>query len=137
VPTAKNPNLAEFYVYRLEVDRIPIYVGIGRDKRASDRVRYIKNMQRRDARGQVVKWHLSASVVAYFLRRHHEVCVRYRFSGLVRSAALVRERAEIARLVARGSVLANYQHNPARPSSVAAVVKDWRAKVKIMRNSTM
>jgi hypothetical protein len=93
-------------------------------------VRYINNMRRRAARGLAVKWHLSALVVAYFLRRHHEVLVRYRFKGLVRPAALARERAEIARLVARGAVLANRQHNPARPSTVAEVVNNWRARLK-------
>jgi hypothetical protein len=51
----------------------------------------------------------------------------------VRSVALVRERAKMARLVARGAVLANYQHNPYRPSSLAQVVKNVRSWINKRR----
>jgi hypothetical protein len=42
VAAAKNPLAADYFVYTLEVDGESFYVGIGRSRRASDRVRFVK-----------------------------------------------------------------------------------------------
>jgi hypothetical protein len=130
MPVAKNPRAREFYVYRLEYDKVPFYVGIGRDKRAEDRVRFIESLIAREARGVLVNWRLSDAVVAYFLRRDLKIAVRYRFEDLARSTALTSERQEIARLVSNGAVLANYQNNARRPGSVEEVVRNVRERIR-------
>lgn len=136
MPGAKNPNRREFYVYRLETNRIPFYVGIGRDKRACDRVRYIKSLIAREQRGVPVKWHLSALVIAKFLRHPNEVKVHYTAQGLTRRAALLKERGEISRLAKRGAILANIQKNPRRPESVDEVIRNVRARMRNRRAKT-
>jgi hypothetical protein len=130
VSQAKNPNARECYVYRLETNRVPFYVGIGRDKRASDRVRYIGSLMARERRGVPVKWHLSAVVIANFLRHPNAVKVHYTARGLTRRTALLKERAQIARLAARGAVLANIQNNPRRPQSASDVIRNVRARMR-------
>ncbi|MGY4215960.1 hypothetical protein ACVMFB_002459 [Bradyrhizobium sp. USDA 4522] len=39
-----NPSKRDFYVYTFHVDGYPFYVGIGRDRRASDRLRYVRSL---------------------------------------------------------------------------------------------
>jgi hypothetical protein len=125
----RNPTNPEFYVYRLEVARIPFYVGVGRSTRASDRVRYIRSVMARAERGEPVKWSLSGSVVAELLRCGHEVSVAFVVRDLVRTEALERERAEISRLLKKGEVLANIQHNPQRPGSASEVIQALEARL--------
>jgi hypothetical protein len=114
MPLAKDPNRPEFYVYLLAADDVPFYVGIGRSARASDRVRYVRYLVSREARGKPVKWGLSNRVVAELLVAGCEVKVEYCETGLPRANALIRERSEIDRLLGAGFVLANIQHNPQR-----------------------
>jgi predicted GIY-YIG superfamily endonuclease len=133
VPRAKNANAREFYVYRLETNRVSFYVGIGRDKRACDRVRYIMSLINREQRGLPVKWHLSAIVIAKFLRPPNEAKVHYTAIGLTRRAALAKERSEIARLEERGAVLANIQNNPQRPKSADDIIRNVRARMSKRR----
>jgi hypothetical protein len=84
----------------------------------------------RERRQLPVKWSLSTSTVAYFLQRGHKITVRYRFKGLVRSAALKRERYEIARLIKMGTALANRQHNPQYRDSLQALVRNIHARIR-------
>jgi hypothetical protein len=117
MPVAKDPSRAEFFVYYLEADGVPFYVGVGRSARASDRARYVRYLMRREAAGKPVKWTLHTRVIATLLRAGCNVRPTYPSCGLVREAALVQERAEISALLAKGYVLANVQHNPQRPES--------------------
>jgi hypothetical protein len=123
VPLPNDPDLPEFYVYRFEVARRPFYVGIGRSARASDRVRYVRRLMKREELGLPVKWDLSCSVIAGLLRAGCTIDVVYPVKGVVRAQALACERAEIGRLASRGIILANLQHNPRKPSSASEVVR--------------
>ena len=128
MPTAKNPEKAEFFVYRLVADGVPFYVGIGRSARASDRVRYIRYLMSREAQDKPVKWGLSARVIAALIRAGCDVQVMYPASGLTRADALEQECAEIENLLALGFLLANIQHNSNRPSSHEPVVESVLAR---------
>ena len=44
MPVAANPLRRDFYVYTFHVEGYQFYVGIGRDRRASDRLRYIRSL---------------------------------------------------------------------------------------------
>lgn len=110
--TSKDPTAREFYVYVLEAEGTPFYVGIGRSTRASDRVRYVRYLMKRTAEGNPVKkWGSSSRAVAHFLRQGKDVTYRYLHELLTRPEALALEIREIDRLVARGIALANIQHN--------------------------
>jgi hypothetical protein len=123
MPSSKNPLLPEFYVYGLEARGVLFYIGIGRSARASDRIRYVRYLMKREASGKPVKWVLSNQVVAELLKRGNEVRVWYLDMGSQREQALTRERQEIERLVSAGAVLANCQHNDGGPESAEVVVK--------------
>ena len=125
----KDPEIPEFYVYRLEVGLIPFYVGVGRSARASDRVRYIRYLMKREGLGKPVKWSWSGSVIAGLLRSGREVSVAYTAYGLTRPATLRREIVEIRRLLKEGAPLCNIQHNPKRPTSVPEFVKALIARL--------
>jgi hypothetical protein len=122
VPVSAHAFLREFYVYRLEANGVPFYVGIGRSARASDRVRYVRYLMAREAQGKPTKWCLSYRVVAGLLRADCNVQVAYAATGMTRAEALIAETNEITRLVAEGFALANIQQNPNRPKAPDAVV---------------
>lgn len=122
MPTARNPNKREFFVYRLVADFVPYYVGIGRSTRASDRVRYVRYMMNREQRGKPVKWQISSSATAALLRKGCDVEVTYSAIGMTRKAALVAELADIQKLLERGILLANVQNNVKRKRSHRPVV---------------
>jgi hypothetical protein len=121
MPVAKHPTRREFYVYTLQIRRVPFYVGIGRATRASDRVRYVRYMMARRVEGKTVRWNLSASVIALLLSVGLTPVVSYRKRGITRAAALAYEKQLIGRLAAAGVILANKQHNPKWPKSAEAV----------------
>jgi len=99
------------------------YIGMGRSARASDRIRYVRYLMKREASGKSVKWSLSGRAVAELLKRGNEVRVRYLHMDLQRDQALTLERQEIERLVVAGVVLANCQHNDRGPESTEVVVE--------------
>lgn len=119
MPAPQHPRRHDYYVYVLEDDGKAFYVGIGHSKRASDRVRFVKSLIARKARGERVKWVHSNIIVADYLRRGVEVSHRYLHEGLTRVQALKLELEEIERLRALGVALANIQHNPFAPDEIA------------------
>jgi hypothetical protein len=129
MPAPNNPDLPEYFVYRLEVCGVPFYVGHGRAERASDRVRYVRSLMAQEDRGDPVEWDLSCLVVAQLLRAGCELSVAYAVTGLVKAEAAAQERVEIRRLVAGNTVLANIHHNPRRPKSAAEVTQAVLARV--------
>src|SRR4051794_13201158 len=44
MPKPAHPRTKDFYVYIFRVDGYPFYVGIGRDQRAHDRLRYVRSL---------------------------------------------------------------------------------------------
>ena len=44
MPAPANPRRRDFYVYQFKANGYPFYVGIGRDKRGTDRLRYVKSL---------------------------------------------------------------------------------------------
>jgi hypothetical protein len=69
-----------------------------------------------------VKWSLHTRTISDLLRSGRRLDVSYAATGLTRPAALVLERAEIARLIAGGQVLANIQHNTDRSADASDLV---------------
>jgi hypothetical protein len=129
MPTRRNPGSPEFYVYRLEADGVPFYVGVGRAGRAPMRIQYIRNCMRRQKEGLPVKWARHCEVAAILMRAGHNVCYRLTAEGLVYEKAAERERTEIDKL-RRRFVLANIIHNPDRLESATAVAKAIKASLR-------
>jgi len=119
MPAPANPLLPEFYVYRFEAGGYPFYVGIGRAKRADDRLRYVRSLKAET----LAKKGLSVRVMAALLKRNHDIKLVYLHRGLVRSDALIEERKEIARLIARGFMLTNGQHNPSGSTDAKRILE--------------
>src|SRR5205823_6840830 len=106
-----------------ETRGIPFYVGLGRDKRALDRVRYVRYMKKREASGKRFKWCLSSRVIAGLCGRGEEVHLRLVHKRLARARALVLEKRRIIHLVSSNFVLANCHYNPRRPASAQEVIR--------------
>jgi hypothetical protein len=123
MPSAKNPELPEFFVYEFSANGVPFYIGIGRAERASDRIRYAKYLLSRERRGKPVKWVLSTRVIAALLQRKVPIKLRYIRKSMPREQALESERRAIRRRVNQGFQLANIQLNPWPPKSHTAVLK--------------
>ena len=115
MPAAKDPMAREFYVYALELEfegaTAPFYVGMGHSTRASDRVRYVDYLTKREEQGKSVKWVASNRVVAECRRRGLKVVVNYLHRNLTQAEAFDVELQEIKRLRDLGFELANIQHN--------------------------
>jgi len=129
MPKRQNPDSPEFYVYRLEADRVPFYVGVGRAGRAPMRLQFIRNCMRRQKEGLAVKWARHCEVAALLMRAGHNVCHQLTAQGLVYQKAAERERAEIDKLRGR-FVLANIIHNPDRLGSATAIAKAIKARLR-------
>jgi len=130
MPVATNPKKREFYVYYLEYGGVPFYVGLGRDKRGTTRVEWISYLISREKRRLSPKWARHCTV-AYKL--DPELClIKHRIvaHSMPRKIAEKRERQEIDRLLARGRVLANVQHNPERLSTARDVVIAIKAQMR-------
>ena len=41
---AAHPRKKDFYVYKFGVEKYPFYVGLGRDQRGPDRLRYVRSL---------------------------------------------------------------------------------------------
>ena len=130
MPVAANPKKRDFYVYYLEYAGIPFYVGLGRDKRGTTRVEWIRYLLSRKKRRLSAKWARHCTVAH---KLNPDLClIKHRIvaDGMPRSKATKRERQEIAELIDRGHVLANVQHNPERLSSARDVAIAIQAQLR-------
>lgn len=118
MPVARDPSKREFYVYTFHVDGYPFYVGIGRDQRGPDRLRYVRSLT--PAKLKTKK--LSDRVMVALDRKAH---VEYSSTRkpLNRMEALELERKTIARLLRKGYHLTNWQHNPFRHTDTNKAVR--------------
>src|SRR5262245_16084624 len=110
MPVSANPHKRDFFVYQFAVDSYPFYVGIGQDKRASDRLRYVRSMMTPRNSAQLVKKSLSVRVMAALLRRGATIKLSFTRLPMNRRQALTMERRKIERLVAASFLLTNWQH---------------------------
>ena len=124
MPIASDPLKREFYVYQFQVEGYPFYVGIGRDRRGDDRQRYVGTLLRPHNAPKLARSSLSVRVMAELLRSDKKVdYVLCTPRTLTRSEALEFERQEIARLLAEGYALTNWQHNAFRHQHVKKAVQ--------------
>ena len=123
MPAPANPHKRDFFVYQFKVGTYPFYVGIGRAKRATDRLRYVQSLMVPKHAAKLAKKRLSVRVMAALLRRKIKIRLSRTNQPMNRRQALERERTEISRLVARGFLLTNWQHNPFRHNDVRRAVK--------------
>lgn len=126
MPAAANPRKRDFFVYTFRADGYPFYVGIGRDKRASDRLRYVRSL----TPAKLETKSLSVRVMAALDKKTHVEFSRTRRS-LSRAQALTAERQKIAQLIRRGYQLTNWQHNPFRHNDAAKAVIAIRRKTTL------
>ena len=133
LPVAKHPLRRDYFVYSMAAAGQSFYVGIGHKGRASDRVRYVKYLMKRQRAGYNPKWVLSNEVIARLIRVGLEVKPKYLCRGLTRPQALVEERSVIRRFRKRGFVVANRQHNGGSVVSVSQVIADVRRRISARR----
>ena len=109
MPKPAHPRKRDFFVYTFRADGYPFYVGIGRDRRASDRLRYVRSLTAAKLRTKS----LSVRVMAVL-----DKVSRIHFSStrrpLNRAQALALEKKKIDQLIRKGYQLTNWQHNPNR-----------------------
>ena len=82
---------------------VVFYVGHGRDRRDTDRIRYVKRQIERKRQGLPVHWHLSIEVLAKLIEEGFEDQVRIRRApeGITKRQAKIAERLLIDRLIGR------------------------------------
>jgi hypothetical protein len=118
MPIAKTPLKREFYVYTFRVDGYPFYVGLGRDQRGPDRLRYVRSL----TPARLKTKSLSVRVMAALDGK-----ARIEYSAtrkpMNRSQALALERKTIAQLLKKGYHLTNWQHNPRRHNDTNKAVR--------------
>jgi hypothetical protein len=88
MPIAANPKKKDFYVYRFEIDRYPFYVGIGRDQRGTDRLRYVAALLKPHNKAKLQRSSLHVRVIASFKRKGIDPKYRSIRKHLTRTAAL-------------------------------------------------
>ena len=130
MPTAKNPLRRDYFVYSMAAQGQSFYVGIGRSARASDRVRYVKYLLKREKSGHSVKWVMSNEVIAELVRTGIEVKPKILRPNLNRAQALIAERQVIQWFQQRGILLANRQYNGGFELSCAQVVADVKCRLR-------
>ncbi|WP_316205390.1 hypothetical protein [Bradyrhizobium sp. SZCCHNS3004] len=123
MPVSAHPGKRDFFVYEFKVDGYPFYVGIGRDRRATDRVRYVRSLMVPHNADKLAKRSLSVRVMAALLRRDASIKLVCTKVPMNRRQALAREKQKIERLVAAGFLLTNWQHNPRRHNNVSRAVR--------------
>jgi hypothetical protein len=130
MPVSANPRKRDFYVYQFKVDGYPFYVGIGRDKRGPDRLRYVKSLLTRHNTVKLQRSSLHVRVIAKLLRKQKDIRYFQTKKPLTRAEALAREKRDIARLIRQGYLLTNWQQNPYRhldaSKAVRAILTDQR-----------
>jgi hypothetical protein len=114
MPAPANPSKREFYVYQFKVDSYPFYVGIGRDQRGPDRLRYVRSLLTPRNKAKLQRSSLHVRVIAKLLRKRKVIRYFQTRKPLTRAGALAREKKYIARLIRQGYLLTNWQQNPYR-----------------------
>jgi hypothetical protein len=130
MPAPTNPNRRDYFVYAMTAQGKSFYVGVGRSARASDRVRYVRYLMKRELEGQPVEWVLSNEVIARLIARRIEVTWKHLRTGLNRAQALAHERRIIEWFRRRGVVLANRQLNGGSELTAQVVLRDIRRRCK-------
>jgi hypothetical protein len=130
MPVSANPNKRDFFVYQFKVEGYPFYVGIGRDRRASDRLRYVRSLMVPHNAAKLSRRSLSVRVMAVLLRRGAVIKLSCTRLPMNRQQALATERRRIERLVAAGFLLTNWQHNPRRHNNVEKAVRAILSKTR-------
>jgi hypothetical protein len=134
VPVPANPLKREFFVYQFKVDGNPFYVGIGRDKRASDRERYVRSLLTSLNSAKRAGSSLSVRVIAAMIKRKKKLVLSCTRKPLTRAQALKLEQQVIARLLRAGFQLTNWQHNPCRHQNerqaVRAILSKWMQPIE-------
>ncbi|MFK4510371.1 hypothetical protein [Bradyrhizobium daqingense] len=125
MPAPANPRKRDFFVYTFRADGYPFYVGIGRDRRASDRLRYVRSL----SPAKLQRACLSVRVMAK-LDNNINISFSSTRKPLNRSQALALERKKIAQLIRQGYQLANWQHNPFRPADAEKAAQAIRRKAR-------
>jgi len=130
MPAPENPRRRDYFVYSMTARGKSFYVGIGRSARASDRVRYVRYLMKRERDGRPVKWVLSNEVIAKLIARGIEVNWKHLRTGLNRAQALNHERRIIEWFQRRGTVLANRQLNGGSELTAQTVLRDIGRRCK-------
>jgi len=123
MPVAANPRRRDYYVYQFKVDSYPFYVGIGRDKRGPDRLRYVRSLLTPRNRAKLQRSCLQVRVIAELLRERKDIRYSQTRKPLTRAGALEREKKDIARLIRQGFRLTNRQQNPYRHLDAGRAVR--------------
>jgi hypothetical protein len=123
LPLPNNPQKRDFFVYQFRIDGYPFYVGIGRDKRATDRLRYVRSLMGAKSAIKLGQKSLSVRVMAALLRRDITITLSCTRRPMNRQEALIVERKTIKRFVTAGFQLTNWQHNPYRHNNTAKAVR--------------
>ncbi len=123
MPVSANPLKRNFFVYQFNVDGYPFYVGIGRSKRASDRMRYVRSLLTARNTAKLAKSSLSVRVMAALVKRKKNISLSCTRRPLTRRQALHLEQRAIARLIRKGFLLTNWQHNPLRHQDVRKAIR--------------
>lgn len=119
MPIPKNPNIPEFYVYQFSANDLPFYIGIGRSKRADDRIRYVKSVIKRRRNGLYVKPKAkSVLLMEELLNRNIEINLKYLYKNITRHEALIKEKEVIESLTLKGYRLINFAGNPNKESNI-------------------
>jgi hypothetical protein len=122
MPECNDPNAPEFFVYAFVANGYPFYVGVGRSRRATDRLRYVRYLMGREHQGKPVKWVASNLVIATLIRRGVTPELQLLVSGVVRAEALLREEETIKQLRRQDRLLANRHHAGGSSVTVEQVV---------------
>ena len=130
MPGPRNPNRRDYFVYSMTAQGKSFYVGVGHSARASDRVRYVRYLMKRELDGRPVKWVLSNEVIAKLIARRIEVAWKHLRVGLNRAQALAHERRIIGWFQRRGIILANRQLNGGSRLTAQTVLRDIRRRCK-------
>jgi hypothetical protein len=137
MPAAAYPNRRDYFVYSMTAQGQSFYVGVGRSARASDRVRYVRYLVKRQIDGRPVKWVLSNEVIAALIGRGVNVASKQLRTGLTRAEALGEERRIIEWFRRRGVLLANRQLNGGFQLTAQVVLRDIRRRCRAKNAHTV
>jgi hypothetical protein len=106
MPAPASPPKRDFFVYTFRADGYPFYVGIGREKRASDRLRFIRRLTKAKLANKTLKDRVIAA-----LDNRVSISLSRTRRPLNRAQALAIEKKRIQQLLQKGYYLTNQQHN--------------------------